>query len=101
MTKMKYKSDVPEAIHSSANALFKVGAIDSTLRNFDDACLTFLRRSSPSRSQIRSKTTSANRFCPLSEYSESTVQKGEGAKRPSGMAIKLPSIAKYGIQVLS
>ena len=28
MTKMKYKSDAFEAIHSSANALFKVGAID-------------------------------------------------------------------------
>ena len=40
MAKMKYKSDAFEVIHSSANALFKVSAIDkATLRNFDDACL--------------------------------------------------------------
>jgi putative transcriptional regulator len=39
-TKQKFKSDIFEAIHASANALFKVGAIDkTTLCNFDQSCL--------------------------------------------------------------
>ncbi|TIR63824.1 MAG: transcriptional regulator, partial [Mesorhizobium sp.] len=37
----KYKSDAFEAIHSSASALYKVGAIDkATMRSFDESCLT-------------------------------------------------------------
>jgi len=37
----RYKSDAFEAIHSSASALYKIGAIDkATLRSFDDSCLT-------------------------------------------------------------
>ena len=40
-TKRKFKSDAFEAIHSSASALFKVGAIDkATMREFDALCLT-------------------------------------------------------------
>ena len=38
--KPKFKSDAFEAIHSSASALHKVGAIDkTTMRDFDEACL--------------------------------------------------------------
>ena len=40
MTKPKFKSDAFEAIHSSARAMFKVGAIDrATMRHFDARCL--------------------------------------------------------------
>ena len=40
-TKRKFKSDAFEAIHSSASAMYKVGAIDkTTVRKFDDSCLT-------------------------------------------------------------
>ncbi|MDM9626951.1 hypothetical protein QTL95_13675 [Rhizobium sp. S152] len=40
-TPPKFKSDAFEAIHSSAQALFKVGGIDkATLQGFDNACLT-------------------------------------------------------------
>ena len=36
----KFKSDAFEAIHSSAAALYKAGAIDkATMRNFDASCL--------------------------------------------------------------
>jgi len=39
-TKAKYKSDAFEAIHSSASALRKVGAIDkATMRSFDEISL--------------------------------------------------------------
>jgi len=37
----KFKSDAFEAIHSSAQALYKVGAIDkTTLPSFDESCLS-------------------------------------------------------------
>ena len=38
-TKRKFKSDAFEAIHSSASALRKVGAIDkATMRSLDESC---------------------------------------------------------------
>ena len=40
-TKRNFKSDAFEAIHTSARALHKVGAISKvTLREFDESCLT-------------------------------------------------------------
>ena len=40
-TRRKYKSDAFEAIHASAKALHKVGAISKrTMRDFDDAALS-------------------------------------------------------------
>lgn len=37
----KFKSDALEAIHASASALRKVGAIDqATMRSFDETCLS-------------------------------------------------------------
>jgi len=106
MTKTKYKSTAFEAIHSSAHALFKVGAIDkATLRNFDEACLVVPHELKPEEiRQIREHNrVSQPVFARYLNTSESTVQKWEsGAKRPSGMAIKLLSIVqKYGIQVLA
>jgi putative transcriptional regulator len=42
-TRRKFKSDAFEAIHSSAQALFKVGGLDKVaLRDFDEACLTVI-----------------------------------------------------------
>jgi putative transcriptional regulator len=39
-TKRKFKSEVFEAIHSSASAMLKVGALDkATMRHFDASCL--------------------------------------------------------------
>ena len=38
--KENYKSEIFEAIHSSAKALYKINAIDDeTMNDFDDACL--------------------------------------------------------------
>jgi putative transcriptional regulator len=40
-TKRKFKSEAFAAIHSSASAIYKVGAIDkTTMRKFDASCLT-------------------------------------------------------------
>jgi putative transcriptional regulator len=42
-------------------------------------------------------------LCPLSQYRESTVEKWEtGAKRPSGMSLKLLDIVeKHGLKMLA
>lgn len=40
-SKVKFKSDAFEAIHASASALHKVGAMDkATMRSFDESCLS-------------------------------------------------------------
>lgn len=105
-TKQKFKSDAFEAIHSSANALFKVGAIDKvTLRNFNESCFVDTIDINPEKiREIRENNhVSQSVFARLLNTSESTIQKWEtGAKHPSGMAIKLLTIVKkHGLKVLA
>lgn len=104
--KRKYKSDVSEALHSSASALFRVGAIDkATMREFDQSCLSAPAPIEPRRiKRIReSQHVSQPVFARYLNTSESTVEKWEsGAKRPSGMALKLLDIVeKHGLKVLA
>ncbi len=105
-TKPKFKSDAFEAIHSSASGLFKVGGIDkATMREFDDSCLTIPAEIDPLEiKKIREYNhVSQPVFARYLNTSESTVQKWEtGAKRPSGMALKLLAIVKkHGLEVLA
>ncbi|WP_047458393.1 DNA-binding transcriptional regulator [Rhizobium rhizogenes] len=107
MTKTrKYRSDAFEAIHTSAEALYKVGAIDKeTLRSFDEDCLAVPTDFEPAdiKALRESNHVSQPVFARYLNTSESTVQKWEsGAKRPSGMALKLLSIVqKHGLAVLN
>jgi len=107
MTKRsKYKSEASEAIHSSASALFQVGAIDkATMREFDESCLSIPPQMEPERiKRIREKLrVSQPVFARYLNTSESTIEKWEaGAKRPSGMALKLLDIVeKHGLKVLA
>ncbi|TIT17776.1 MAG: DNA-binding transcriptional regulator [Mesorhizobium sp.] len=101
----QYKSDAFEAMHSSASALYKVGAIDkATMRSFDESCLTVPPAIEPDAIKaLREKNhVSQPVFARYLNTSESTVQKWEtGAKRPSGMALKLLFVVdKHGLQVL-
>jgi putative transcriptional regulator len=105
-TKRKYKSDAFEAIHSSASAMFRVGAIDkATMRTFDKACLTPPRPISPTQiKRIReNQRVSQPVFARYLNTSESTIEKWEtGAKKPSGMALKLLAIVeKHGLKMLA
>ncbi|RJF87209.1 DNA-binding transcriptional regulator [Oleomonas cavernae] len=105
-TKRKFKSDAFEAVHISASALLKVGAIEkATMRDFDASCLTAPAPFAPQQiKQLReSNHVSQPVFARYLNTSESTVEKWEtGAKRPSGMALKLLSIVrKHGLQVLA
>lgn len=103
--KCKYKSEAFKAIHSSANALFDVGAIDkTTMRDFDESCLIEVADIEAAQiKEIREKNhVSQPVFARYLNTSKSTVQKWEvGAKRPSGMALKLLSVVqKHGLHIL-
>ena len=105
-TKRKFKSDAFKAIHASAQAMFKVGAINkTTLREFDDACLSVPSEIEPRAiKKIRERSkVSQPVFAHYLNTSESTVQKWEsGAKRPRGMALKLLTVVqKHGLKVLA
>ena len=105
-TKRKYKSDAFEAIHSSACALLKVGAINkTTMREFDSTCLLTPHPFEPKQiKQLREVNhVSQPVFAQYLNTSESTVQKWEaGAKRPSGMALKLLGVVeKHGLKMLA
>lgn len=103
-TKWKFKSEAFEAIHSSARALLKIGTIDkATMREFDQSCLATPPEIAPRKiKQIRENNhVSQPVFARYLNTSESTIQKWEtGAKRPSGMALKLLAIVqKHGLKV--
>lgn len=104
--KRKYKSDASEAIHSSASALYSIGAIDkATMREFDESCLAKPPAMDAKRiKRIRERQhVSQPVFARYLNTSESTVEKWEsGAKKPSGMALKLLDIVdKHGLKMLA
>ena len=104
-TRRKFKSDAFEVIHSSAEALFKVGGIDkATLRGFDEACLTAPPELAPQEIKALRERNNVSQpvFARYLNTSESTVQKWQsGPKRPSGLALKLLSVVeKHGLEVL-
>jgi putative transcriptional regulator len=105
-TKQKFKSDALAAIHASATALQKVGALDqTTMRQFDATCLVTPPLLAPEQiKQLREREhVSQPVFALYLNTSESTVQKWEsGNKQPSGMALKLLAVVqKHGLQVLA
>jgi len=104
--KLKYKSDISEAIHSSVSGMYRVCAIDkATMREFDESCLIAPSPMEPKRiKRIReSQRVSQPVFARYLNTSESTVEKWEsGAKKPSGMALKLLDIVeKHGLKMLA
>ena len=104
--KGKFKNNAFEAIHSSASAMFKVGAIDkATMRDFDKTCLTVIPAIAPAEIKRLRETSKVSQpvFARYLNTSESTVEKWEtGAKRPNGAALKLLSVVqKHGLQILA
>ena len=106
MRKPRYKSDAFESIHESARALHRVGVIDkATMRDFDESCLAPIAVFAPRdiRRLREANKVSQPVFARYLNTSESTIEKWEtGAKRPSGMAVKLLTIVqKHGLQLLA
>ncbi len=102
----KYKSDAFEAIHGSATGMFRAGTIDkATMRRFDESCLTVPLPIEPAQIKRLRETNNVSQpvFARYLNTSESTVEKWEtGAKKPSGIALKLLSLVqKYGLQHLA
>jgi putative transcriptional regulator len=104
--KLKYKSEISEAVHSSVSGMYRAGTIDkATMREFDESCLSVPAEMEPKRiRRIReSQRVSQPVFARYLNTSESTVEKWEsGAKKPSGMALKLLDVVeKHGLKVLA
>ncbi len=104
--KPKFKSDAFEAIHSSVSGMYRAGTIDkTTMRHFDETCFSVPPTLEPAqiKSLRESNHVSQHVFARYLNTSDSTVEKWEtGAKRPSGMALKLLEIVqKHGLQVLN
>jgi putative transcriptional regulator len=102
----KFKTDAFEAIHASASAMYKVGAINkATMRNFDASCLTAPPSLKPQQiKKLRQRfRVSQPVFASYLNTSESTIEKWEtGAKQPSGMALKLLAVVqKHGLEALT
>ena len=101
-----YKSDAFEAIHSAASGMLRAGTIDkTTMRRFDEACLAMPPAIAPEEIKRLREGLRVSQpvFARYLNTSESTVEKWEtGAKRPSGMALKLLAIVrKHGLDVLT
>ncbi|MUG99531.1 helix-turn-helix domain-containing protein [Scytonema sp. UIC 10036] len=94
----KTKSAILEAVHETANGLYKAGVMDRiTLREFDRLCLPPIEPLEPMQiKQIReSARVSQAVFAAALNVSLSTVQKWEiGQKRPTGTALKLLHIVQ-------
>ncbi len=104
--KRRFKSDISEAIHSSAVMLHSVGALDkATMRDFDARHLVVPVKIKPAQIKKLREANNVSQpvFARYLNTSESTVEKWEtGAKRPSGMALKLLAVVqKHGIRVLA
>ncbi len=105
-TKHKFRSEAFEAIHSSATALRKIGALGKdTMRSFDVSCLAVPEPIEPRQIKKLREDNNVSQpvFARYLNTSASTVEKWEtGAKRPSGTALKLLAIVqKHGLQILA
>ena len=104
-TKSKFKSEMSEAIHSSATMLHKVGAIDkATMADFDARHLVAGEIAPAEIKRLREANNVSQRvFARYLNTSESTVEKWEsGSKRPSPPLRKLLSVVqKHGLQILA
>lgn len=104
--KSKFKTDLSEALHSSATMLYKVGALDkATMRDFDSRHLAIASEMKPAQIKRLREANNVSQpvFARYLNTSESTVEKWEtGAKRPSGMALKLLTVVqKHGLKILA
>ena len=107
MTKMtkKFRSDAFEAIHSAASDLHEAKLITkATMRQYDKSCLVPPAMTPQEiRALRRQLKVSQPVLAAYLNTTESTVVQWEsGAKRPSGMGLKLLYLAKAkGLQGLT
>ncbi len=103
--KSDFRSDVLQSVHSVAEDLYAVGAIDkATMREFDRACLTAVDELAPAEIKlIRNKAGMSQRVFALTlNVAPSLVSQWErGEKKPSGPSLKLLNLAdKKGVHAI-
>ena len=102
-SKFGFKSNIKEAIYSSACPLHRIGVMAKTvMRSFDDSCLAVTPEFKPAqirKMQIASKITQPL-FARHLNTSESNVEKWQtGDKQPSGAALKfLAIVQEHGVK---
>lgn len=101
----KTKSAILEAVHETAQGLYKAGVMDQiTLREFDQMCLPPVEPLEPEQIKQIRETSNVSQavFAAILNTSLSTVQKWEiGQKRPTGTALKLLHLVqKRGLETL-
>lgn len=101
----KNPSVILEAVHQTAQGLYRADAIDKiTMREFDRLCLPPIEPLQPEQiKQIReSANVSQSVFAASLNTSVSTVQKWEvGQKRPTGIALKmLHLVQEKGLEIV-
>ena len=104
--KKKYRSPVMAAIHETVEDLHAAGVLDNTtLRRFDEACLTPVRALSPAKiRRIREKAGASQAvFARYLNVSTGIVSQWErGEKHPAGASLKLLTLVdKKGLSAIA
>lgn len=102
---MKYRSEIAEAVHTTAMDLFQVGLMDKeTMQYFDKSCLTEVKPLSPDEIKAirKNSKTSQAVFANYLNISKNLVSEWErGVKKPSGTALKLLTLVqKKGLDAI-
>lgn len=96
--KKTYKSEAMAAIHETAEGLTRIGVMSkSSLRKFDEMCLTPVQNFSPEEIKAIRDAACASQsvFARYIGVTSGLVSQWErGEKKPSGPARKLLSLAK-------
>ena len=103
--KIPYRSDALRSVHSVAEDLYAIGAIDkATMRRFDKTCLTDVEELAPRAiKRIRNKANMSQTVFALTlNVTPSLVSQWErGEKKPSGPSLKLLNLAdKKGVEAI-
>ncbi|NJN23211.1 MAG: DNA-binding transcriptional regulator [Acaryochloridaceae cyanobacterium RL_2_7] len=102
----QYRSDAFAALHESMEALHDIGAINkTTMREFDEACLTPISSFSPEDIRALREREQASQpvFARYLNVSKNQVSDWErGIKKPGGAAMRLLTIVqKKGLQAIA
>ena len=102
----KYRSDAFEALHETAQGLYRIGLIDTkTMRDFDASCLTSIEKLSPEEIAAVRKREGVSQAV-FSKYLNVTTglvsQWERGEKQPRGASLKLLSLVqKKGLDAIA
>lgn len=96
--KKTYKSEATAAVHEMMSGFYKSGVISkSTMREFDELCLTPVEKLSPEQIRAIREEAGASQgvFARYLNVSPSVVSQWErGERAPSGTSLKLLTLVK-------